>query len=175
MRRGTALLLVILLSGCVRPIQTHVSSSGEKGVQLSDYKIGAEIRPGDGILAQKSVVSSLSEHGIKQAEGAVQRLDVTFSVLPAALKLTLGEGTSPPAAKTKERIPKPSKKCEPVEYRLGVAFTDMSNGTITYRSSASEYHCKGDPTAVIAVLTNAVLKDIGDPKGAYTVERKLKN
>jgi hypothetical protein len=172
MCRGSSLILVVSLSGCVTPIETYVSTSGEKGVQISGYQLGTEIRTAEGIAARESVVDSLAARAIKQDAASAMRLDVTFSTLPAALRMKVG--VNPPSAetKTKTKIPRPSKACEPVEYRLGVTFTDMRNGTISYRSSASEYHCKGETSPIIAALTDATLKDVGSPKGMYVVERK---
>jgi hypothetical protein len=172
MRRGCSLFLAVLLSGCATPIDTYISSSGEKDVRLGDYQLGAEIRTVEGIAARENVVSGLAARAITRQEGAHLRLDVTFSTLPAALRVRAGDNTPPVATKAKVKTPHPSKGCEPVEYRLGVAFTDMRDGRISYRSSAWEYHCKGDSKAVIAALTDAVLKDVGDPKGIYVLQRK---
>jgi hypothetical protein len=111
------------------------------------------------------------QKAIKQDAAMAMRLDVTFSTRPAALWIKVGVNPPSAATKTKIKIPHPSKTCEPVEYRLGVTFTEMRNGTISYRSSASEYHCKGDPRPIIAALTDAALKDVGNPKGMYVLER----
>ncbi len=153
------------------PIETHVNSSGETDPKMYAYQLGAETRSLDGVEAQKAVVSALSVRGINPADNAPSRLDITFSTLPAALQLSVGEAL---AAQAKIRKPKPSKKCDPVEYRLGVALTNISNGAVMYRSSASEYHCKGNETAIIPILSEAALKDLGSPKGIYVVERKVK-
>jgi hypothetical protein len=172
MCRSLILFLAVLLAGCATPIETYVSSSGENGVQISSYQLGTEIRTEDGVAARESVVSSLAAQAIRQDSAAVLRLDVTFSALPAALRIKVGDNAPSAATKANIKTPRPSKKCEPVEYRLGVAFTDMRDGKISYRSSASEYHCMGDPKPIISALTDAVLKDVGNPKGVYVRERE---
>jgi hypothetical protein len=175
MMRGVALLyLAISLLGCASPLETHVASSGEQGTQFSVYQLGSLVRTTDGLAARKAVVASLAGRGMQQAESAPLRLDVTFSALPAALSLSIGDGVPVGTKQAKHRKPKATKKCEPLEYRLGVAFTKINDGAIVYRSSAFEYHCRGNGEAVIAALTNAVLADIGAPKGTYSVERKFR-
>jgi hypothetical protein len=173
MYRSLSLLLVLMLASCVTPLETRITSNGEKGAQFAEYQLGAAIRPADGLSAQKSVIANLAQRGIKQAEIAPVRLDVTFSALSAALKLNSGE-SSAVASAAKVHVPRSSKKCEPLDYRLGVTFTDIRSGTIVYRASAAEYHCKAAVDPIIASLSSAVLADIGTPKGGYVITRDNK-
>jgi hypothetical protein len=168
MQRAMILMMVLPLANCVSPIETRVHNTGENGPIGTSFVWGIEPRTEDGIFAKQSVAGLLSGQGLKQAEPATLRLDVTFSALPASLTIATGEAV----AIGKARPPRQSKKCEPMEYRLGVAFTTISNGATAYKSSAAEYHCMGNARAIIPALAELALRDMGKPAGAYSVERK---
>jgi hypothetical protein len=169
MLRLVPLFLVVLTSACVVPIETRISSSGEADTRIAGFIWGSEVRSSEGNMAREAVGAKLALLGIVQAENAPLRLDVTFSTLPASLKLLPEEG-----AKTagKAKPPRNSKKCDPMEYRLGISFARISDGAIVYRASAAEYHCNGKASSVIPLLADMALKDLGKPKGRYWVERK---
>jgi hypothetical protein len=174
MYRRISSLLVLLLAGCVTPVETRVASNGEKGGQVAEYQLGAAITFADGLSAQKSVIAKLASRGIMQSDGAPVRLDVTFSALPAVLNLVSGDSAAANADWQKIHIPRSSKTCEPLDYRLGVTFTDMRSGTIIYRANSAEYHCKGAVDPIINSLSTAAVRDIGSPKGLYVIKQSGK-
>jgi hypothetical protein len=166
MYHKTSLLPLLLIAGCASPIETRINSAGEKDPALSAFVLGTEPRSEEGKAAQESVLAKLSERGLKANDAAPLRLDVTFSSLPASLKLVGSQGLG--KAKPKRK----SKTCNSVEHKLGIALARISDGAVVYRSVALEYHCAGNALAVIPVLADAAVKDIGAPKGPYFVERK---
>ncbi len=164
------LTLILLISGCTRPVETRISSVGTNDVPVMNYVWGTKIVAEEAAGANALMEVRLKNIGLNSSDAAPLRLDVTFSALPAVLKLTVGNVASGAAT---VKPPHASRKCKPVEYRLGFALSKVSDGTIAYRASAAEYHCKGDLRNILPVLADAVVADIGKPKGVYSTKRKL--
>jgi hypothetical protein len=166
------LILAILATGCVRPVETRVSNIGENAPAGSSYYWGNSIVAGDANGATQLIEGRLAAKGIAKGDTAALRLDATFAALPASLNLQIGSGSKSAVGPARIKPPRQSGKCEPVEFRLGLTLSRLDNGAIYYQSSAAEYHCKGDLVAVLPLLVDAALVDIGRPKGTYKVLRK---
>lgn len=165
-------ILAILAAGCVRPVETRVSSIGENALAESSYFWGNRVNSEAGDGATQLIESRLASKGLAKGETAPLRLDATFAALPASLKLQIGNGSKSPVGTAQAKPPRSSRKCEPFEYRLGLSFFRLEDGAIYYRSSAAEYHCKGDEAAILPLLVDAALSDMGKPRGDYSVLRK---
>jgi hypothetical protein len=111
--------------------------------------------------------------GIIASGNGTMRLDVSFSTRPADINLRIGEIGSAVVGKKRSTYPRKSRRCSPVDFRLGVVLTRIANGAEEYRASATERHCDGDAATALPVLASAVLADIGKPKGDYVIERKI--
>ncbi len=169
MKYAGVFILAILATGCTSPIETRVSSIGENTPASSRYFWGNRISFGEANEVTQLIESRLLAKGLAIGETAPMRLDATFSALPAALKLRIGNGA---AETTQIKPPRKSGKCEPVEYRFGLSLSRLEDGAIYYRSNAAEYHCKGNEAAILPMLIDAALVDIGSPKGNYSILRK---
>ena len=173
MGRSIILIFTFMLAGCVTPIETVVSTAGlNEGVGGNFVVPDPESkRDADVEFAQAAVIRKLAASGLHNAPDAAYRLEVTFAALPADLMVRVGDtasGTPPPK---RRKGPRKSKHCDPVDYRLGVLMSRIMDGATLYRSSAREYHCRGEQAAFIDQMVNAALADLGNPRGDYMVER----
>jgi hypothetical protein len=171
MRRYLPLLATsLLLTACVQKVDTRVNSAGAASPTPASYILVApeKVTSPSYKAAQWLVADRLSKRGYTVSETGTLYLQVGIASRPASLELKqpdtiLGEASKKP----------PSKRCPLNEYRLTVSLTKVTDGTEIYRASASEYHCKLSLEAVLPVLADAALADLGQPKGAYVIERKL--
>lgn len=154
--------LFLLVSACIVPIETRVDSRGLGGAQLVSFAADPDVL-GPAADAQNLVTQALAAKGYRTAEMADASLDVTVSDRPADLSLHSGATVFAPTAG--------KKRCATREYRLGVTLTKIADGSLVYQSHAAEFHCKLTAQQVLPALVDAALKDIGAPRGSYTVKR----
>jgi hypothetical protein len=160
--RGTAFGLLLLLTGCVGPIETRISSDGSTSISPARFSVEKTSNIA-GAAAQDLVVKALIQKGFQLADPAMHSLHVSVSDRPSDLALNAGEKTLAPA--TDKRL------CAAREFRLGVTLTRIADGAVTYRAHAAEYHCKQTLSQVMPYLVDAAVKDLGSPRGSYTVKR----
>ena len=156
-------VLFLLVSACVGPIETRIDSRGLGGAQPVSFAADPDVL-GPAVDAQKQVTQALAAKGYRAAEMADVSLHVTVSDRPADLSLHSGPVVLAPTAG--------KKRCAKREYRVGVAMTKIADGSLYYQSHAAEFHCKMTFSEVLPVLVDAALKDIGTPRGSYTVKRR---
>ena len=154
--------LFLLVSACIGPIETRVDSRGTGGAEPVSFSADPDIL-GLAANAQNLVVQALSAKGYRTAEMADVSLHVTLSDRSADLSLHSGPAILAPTSG--------KKRCAKREYRLGVTLTKIADGSLFYQSHAAEFHCKLTVEQVLPVLVDAALKDIGAPRGSYTVKR----
>ena len=160
--RLLAPFLCLLVTACIGPIETRVDSRGSGGVQPVSFTADADVL-GPAVDVQKLVVQALSAKGYRTAEMADVSLHVTLSDRPADLSLHSGPAILAPTSG--------KKRCAKREYRLGVTLTKIADGSLFYQSHAAEFHCKLTIEQVLPALVDAAIKDIGAPRGNYTVKR----
>ncbi len=160
--RSISIVIPLLLAACVGPIETRVDSVGVDHFPEEIIMLDA------GNLVENQQAKSLVIAALEEMSFAVRPeggllLQVTASQRPADLSVFNGKAELSSAAG--------KKRCATKEYRLGVALTRVSDGTEIYRAHAAEFHCKQTFEAVLPMLVEAALKDIGAPRGSYTVKR----
>ena len=160
--RLVAPLLFLLVSACIGPIETRIDSRGTVGAQPVSFAADSDVL-GPAVEAQKLVAQVLADKGYRAAEIADVSLHVTLSDRPADLSLHSGPAVLAPTSG--------KKRCAKREYRLGITLTKIADGSLFYRSHAAEFHCKLTVEQVLPALVDAALKDLGAPRGSYTVKR----
>ena len=160
--RLVAPLLFLLVSACIGPIETRVDSRGPSGAPPVSFAADPDVL-GTAVDAQKLVSQALTIKGYRAAEMAEVSLHVTLSDRPAVLSLHSGPAVLAPNSG--------KKRCAKREYRLGVTLTKIADGLLFYQSHVAEFHCKLTLAQVLPALVDAALKDIGAPRGSYTVKR----
>jgi hypothetical protein len=174
--------LATLLSGCVRMVETRVTTSrGAAGMQPGAYVLA----PADQALsaelaqAQALVAGHLAAKGFIPSQTGELYLQVTASSRPAELALVSamdGKTVVLSAASKKQ----PSSKCVTSEYRVSVTLTRISTGDVAYQGAAAETHCKLAFGQAMPDLVDAALGDLHMPigiagrEGAYVLKRRLK-
>ena len=160
--RSVGFGLILLLAGCAGPIETRVDSSGANAVQPAKILLQSDVS-GPGAEAQMLVSKALTSAGFQIGEPSDFSLHVSVSDRPADLSLSAGKNV---LAATPQR-----KTCAAREYRLGVTMMRITDGTLVYRAHAAEFHCKQTLQQALPFLVDAALKDLGAPRGGYTVKR----
>ena len=160
--RLITIVIPLLLAACAGPIETRIDSRGLTTVQPVSF---AADSVATGVIsgAQNMVAQALLAKGYRAADIADISLQVTVSDRPANLSLLSGTDV---LAATSDK-----KRCATREYRLGVTLTKIADGSLFYQSHAAEFHCKLTVSEVLPTLVDAALKDIGTPRGSYTVKR----
>ena len=160
--RLVAPLLFLLVTACIGPIETRVDSRGTAGAQPVSFAADPDVL-GPAEATQKLVAQALAAKGYRTADVADVSLHVTLSDRPADLSLHSGPAVLAPTSG--------KMRCAKREYRLGVTLTKIADGSLYYQSHAAEFHCKLTVEQVLPALVDAALKDIGAPRGSYTVKR----
>lgn len=182
MTRFRAKCIVILaggclsLSACAPALMTRIDSSGApaqaitKGNAAIILPTKINITP-EWQQARDAILANLQKKGVDVAEPATYSIEISLAARPADLSLaTLGStaGMEPIAPIGQ----KGGTKCVNNDYRLVVVLSRIADGTLLYKGSASEYHCKEKLAEIIPVLVDAAMRDFGNPKGNYTVIRR---
>jgi hypothetical protein len=162
MRSFGFFLIIGLLAGCVGPIQTRVDSAGATDVQPISFAANGDAT-GVAVTARSKVTALLEKRGYSVTANPDLNLQVTVSDRPAELALKNGDATLSPSAD--------KKRCAKRDYRLGITLIRISDGSVFYRASAAEFHCKLGIEDRLDDLANAALQDLGAPKGSYIVTR----
>ncbi len=171
----------LLLSGCVRTVETRVNTlGGAAGMVPGDYVLAppeSTLSP-ELLQARQFVAEHLLANGFKSSETGTFYLQVTASSRPAILAVAKTEANKPvilSAANPKRS----SSKCVNSEYQVSVILTRISDGHEAYRGTAAETHCKMTFAQVMPDLAKASLGDLHLPvgiagrQGAYVLKRKL--
>lgn len=164
-----ALIALVTLSACAGPIETRVVSTGQ-GAPANT--ILAEAAPAGTIqaLAYQQALEQLRGRGFGLSDTGALQLHVAFSERDASISVKAGDGKATndlsPAKKRK-----PLQSCADRDMRLTVTLTRISDGVELYRGEAAEYHCKAGVDEVLPPLVSAALRDIGQPRGGYVVNR----
>lgn len=176
MRIAISVMMFTMLAGCSQKIETRISSSGDAAFVMKAFSSAPADASATAGLARNAVLLSLKDRGVSEDSNASVRLHVTFAALPATLKLLPDAGAKavPVGSVTHAQPPRKSAKCDPVEYRLGVTFSNIADGAVLYRGSAAEFHCRGHESKLVSILAAAALKDMGAPRGTYAVNRVVK-
>jgi hypothetical protein len=162
----------LMLTACVQKVDTRVNSAGISNPAVASYILVApeKVTSPTYKAAQWMVSDRLYKRGYTISDTGSLYLQIGVASRPASLALKQSNATLAEASK------KPSsKRCPLNEYRLTISLTNVADGAEVYSASASEYHCKLTLDAVLPVLADAALADLGQPKGAYVVERTLPN
>jgi hypothetical protein len=157
-----AVVLFAILAGCAGPIETRIDSAGLTPVEPTTYAIDAAA-PELANEARNLAVAALAGKGFREASPAELSLQLTVADRPAQLSLQNGTATLSSAAGR--------RKCADREYRVGIILTRISDGTVVHHAHAAEYHCKNPMAEVLPLLVDAALRDLGAPRGSYTVKR----
>jgi hypothetical protein len=160
--RGTAFGFLLLLTGCAGPIETRISSDGSTSISPAQFSVEKTSNIA-GATAQDLVIKALSQKGFQLADPAMHSLHVSVSDRPSHLAINAGEKTLSPATD--------KKLCAAREFRLGITLTRIADGAVTYQAHAAEYHCKQTLSQVLPYLVDAVVNDLGSPRGSYIVKR----
>jgi hypothetical protein len=160
----------LILTGCVRYVETHTDSVGISLINPAGYLLVTPEKVVSPELskAQEIVAQRLSAKGYAAAENGTMYLQVGTAIRPASLSLSKPAGILAKADKKRG-----SSKCVWNEYRVVIVLTTISDGTEMYHGSASEYHCKESLTETLPILIDAALADLGNPRGAVTTKRRL--
>jgi hypothetical protein len=160
----------LLMASCVQKVDTRVNNAGVSSPVAASYILVApdKVTSPAYDTAKALVAEHLAKKGYSASESGSLYLQVGVASRPASLTLkqpdiTLGEASKKPS----------SKRCPLNEYRLTLSLTNVADGAEIYRASASEFHCKLSLETVLPVLVDAAIADLGKPKGAYVIERKL--
>ena len=106
------------------------------------------------------VTAELERQGFTQNAAALMLVHIAFADRPASIAITTGEKDErAPVAVAKDR--KPLQSCDDREHRLIVSIANQVDGTMIYKGSASEYHCKGEFADSLPHLVKAALSDFG--------------
>jgi hypothetical protein len=164
-------LCVLGLSACAGPIETRILSSGEGSG--TPQTILREDLPQSAIAAQARQLAAqqLEERGYGQSDAGVLQLHVAFAERDASIAVRTKSSDAVrdiAAAKPK----KPLQSCKDREMRLSVTLTRIADGAVLYRGSAAEFHCNAGAANVMPSLVDAALRDLDQPKGAYSVKRQ---
>jgi hypothetical protein len=161
-----------MLSACVAALETRIDSSGAAQNMVAPgnatiiLPAKTTISP-EWELARQAVVTNLATKGISIADPAVYAIEVTLASRPANVALMTADKTLLPASAAKA-----NKGCVASDYRFNITLSRISDGSLLYKASASETHCKEALSALVPALVDAALKDFGSPRGAYTVTRR---
>lgn len=154
------------MTGCAHHVETRVTSEGSTAITAATI-----MRNDDSAAApseaQKLVSEALVAKGYRIADSAVYHLEVAWSARPASLAISTKKGVADIAEGAK------SGGCKATEYRLGVTLTKIADGQQDYHAVASEHHCQMPVTQVLPILVAAATADVGAPRGAYKIKRKL--
>ena len=160
----------LILSACVKKVDTRISSSGLQNPSPASFILIAPEKTSSASydIAQAEVKKRLALKGYSASDTGALYLQIGIASRPASLSLKQGESEIAKASGKKT-----SKRCPLKEYRLTVALTQISDGAEIYRSSAGEYHCKQSLEQVLPILADAALADIGAPRGVYSTKREI--
>ncbi len=170
---AVALAVIASLAACTPAVMTRIESKSEAGNAAIAPANFAIIRPtktaasAEWDAARSAVAAKLNAKGFAAAEPAVYAVDVTLSSRLANLALAVDAG-----AGAQSNTKPGNKNCANVDYRLAVGVTRIADGALLYQGSAAETHCKDALSAVVPVLVDAAMADLGAPRGVYTVQRK---
>ena len=168
-RRLIVPLVAILSTGCSQVVETRISSIGQPVLSAASFSLSQNMtRTPELLSAQKLVADSLVARGYTLADNGALHLEVTLAERTAAL--ALGTATGPSSLAQAKRN-KPLQNCEDREYRIGIAFTRVADGSLVYKGSAAEYHCNLPLADAIPELVKAALADLGNPRGSYAANR----
>ncbi len=145
----------------------RISSAGAEKIGSLDYQLaeqGADQQNADYLLTQRLLTEALKERGIHHTASAPIILQVTLSKRPANLGLTIGEGEGAKTIATPKKN-KPLQSCKDEEYRLGIRFFKISDGSSLYSGDAAEYHCKASLSEALPAMVNAIIYDMNGPRG----------
>jgi hypothetical protein len=157
--RSLILALFLPLAACVGPIETRLDNAGLVGQAPATFQMDAEAPNATRALVQAELV----QKGLSPSEAGAINVQVTMSDRLAQLSLGDGKTLLSPAAG--------KQSCADREYRVGVTLTRIADGTLVYRGTAAEFHCKQSVEQVLPLLIKAALTDLGAPKGAYSIKR----
>jgi hypothetical protein len=166
-------LAVSIFGGCSPIVETRISSIGQANLVPAGYSF-SEPTPSTTELrsAQRLVSDNLRTRGFVVSDNALLHVEVTLAVRPASLALGTASGPGSLATAKRKKL---LQNCEDREFRIGIALTRVSDGTLLYQGSAAEYHCNMSLTQAIPDLVVAALTDLGKPRGRYAVERKAQD
>lgn len=167
MYRSFALLILLGIPACSGQVETRISSTGAENIGSLEYQLAEQTtarQNADFFSAQQQLVQALAARNIQQSNSAPVLLQVTLSKRPAQLGLTKGEGE---VAKTiaSPKKKKPLQSCEDQEYRLGVRFSKISDGSVLYAGDVAEYHCNASLPEVLPDMVSAIIGDMDGPRG----------
>ncbi len=171
MKAGLSILGgVLILTGCVRYVETRTDSAGISPINPAGYLLVTpeKVVSQELVKAQEMVAQRLSAKGYSAAENGTLYLQVGTAIRPGSLSLS-----KPGAVLAKADKKRSSSKCVWNEYRVVIVLTAISDGREVYRGSASENHCKESLTDTLPTLIDAALADLGNPRGAVTTKRRL--
>jgi hypothetical protein len=161
------------VSGCSTGVETRVSSSGANQLPAGSYMVAALAEAATDLRVARSLVAErLAQKGFIEAKEAPLHLEVTFDVRDASLSLGSSAG---PGSISGAKKRKPLQSCVDREYRLGVTLTQIADGAELYRGRAAEYHCNMPAKEALPALVDAVLADMGQPRGSYVVKRNARD
>lgn len=167
-----SLIAIASLGACTPAVITRINSKGLVGNAAIAPASFAIIRPIKTIssaewnAAQDAVVAKLSAKSFVAAEPAVYSVEITLSSRPANLALSIDEGAGIPSNGKQS-----SSSCVNNEYRLTIGISRIADGALVYQGAAAETHCKDALSAIVPVLVDAAMTDLGAPRGSYNVQR----
>jgi hypothetical protein len=162
MRSILPIAILLIAASCAGPIETRIDSAGASQIASATIVVD-ESNANENPRARGFVIDVLGKKGFSVAPDGKLLLQVTMSERPAALSLSSGTAVLSPSAV--------KKRCAKTEYRLGIALTQISDGAEIYRAHAAEFHCKLALDAVLPVLVDAAMADLGNPRGSYILKR----
>jgi hypothetical protein len=151
-------------------IETRIDSVGAQALEPGGFVLlpADKTSSEELIRARDLVTERLMAKGYSANENGALYLEIGFAARPA--DISVNQSTNVLASASLKRS---SKKCVRYEYRLSVALTQIANGTEIYRASAGEFHCNADVNALLTILTDRAMADLGNPRGAYLLKRRL--
>jgi hypothetical protein len=167
MRKLLALFLLLGIPACSGSIETRISSAGAEKIGSLEYQLaeqGANQQNADHLLAWQLLAEALKGRSVQQTASAPIMLQVTLSKRPANLGLTIGEGDGAKNIATPKKN-KPLQSCKDEEYRLGIRFFKISDGSLLYSGDAAEYHCKASLSEALPAMVSAIINDMDGPRG----------
>jgi hypothetical protein len=162
MRSFILLPILFAAASCAGPIETRIDSAGARELAPATIMVD-ESNKVENPTARSLALAALEKKGFSKATDGKLLLQTTTSEWPAALSLSNGATVLSPAAK--------KKRCAKTEYRLGIVLTRISDGAEIYRVRTAEFHCKLPLDAVLPMMVDAAMVDLGNPRGSYIVKR----
>ena len=175
MRYLFALSILFGVAACRGNVETRVSSAGEAKIAGLIYQLPekSDQEKADNLNARRLLVAALAQRDIRRADTAPVLLQITLSQRAADLGLKKGEGDKATVIATpKEK--KPFQSCKDTEYRLGIRLSKISDGSLIYAGDAAEYHCKATFSEALPAMIDAIISDMGGPRGDKTLSRRGK-